>query len=71
MAGILLSGCNGKMGRAVTLSVADNCDCEIVGGIDVFDEARFGYPVFSSPAVVTKDIIDKTLIIICFVFSAL
>ena len=66
MAGILLSGCNGKMGRAVTSSVADNNECEIVGGIDVFDEARCGYPVFSSSANVSKEIIDKTDVIIDF-----
>ena len=66
MAGILLSGCNGKMGRAVTSSVADNKECEIVGGIDVFDEARCEYPVFSSPANVSKEIIDKTDVIIDF-----
>lgn len=66
MAGILLSGCNGKMGRAVTMSVADIDNCEIVGGIDVFDEVRYGYPVFSSPALVSKDIIDKADVIIDF-----
>ena len=58
MAGILLSGCNGKMGRAVTMSVAEKNDCEIVCGIDVFDEVRYGYPVFSSPALISKDITE-------------
>lgn len=66
MAGILLSGCNGKMGRAVTLSVAESADCEITGGIDVFDEVRYGYPVFASPALVSNEIIEKTDVIIDF-----
>ena len=66
MAGILLSGCNGKMGKAVTMSVADIDNCEIVGGIDVFDEVRYGYPVFCSPALVSKDIIAKADVIIDF-----
>ena len=48
MTGILLSGCNGKMGKAVTKSVAESTDCEIVGGIDIFNEALNGYPVFST-----------------------
>ncbi len=66
MAGILLSGCNGKMGRAVTLSVAESAECEITGGIDVFDEVRYGYPVFASPALVSNEIIEKTDVIIDF-----
>lgn len=66
MAGILLSGCNGKMGRAVTLSVAETDGCDIAAGIDVFDEERYGYPVFASPALITEDIIDKTDVIIDF-----
>ncbi len=66
MTGILLSGCNGKMGRAVTLSIADNDECEIVAGLDVFNEVRYGYPVFSSPAVVPNDLINKIDVIIDF-----
>lgn len=66
MAGILLSGCNGKMGRAVTLSVAETAGCDITAGIDVFDEVRYGYPVFTSPALITENIIGKTDVIIDF-----
>ncbi len=66
MSGILLSGCNGKMGRAVTLSVAETADCEISCGVDVYDEVKYGYPVFKSPAVISKDIIEKTDAIIDF-----
>lgn len=66
MAGILLSGCNGKMGRAVTMAVAESNSSAIVGGIDVFDKEQYGYPVFSSPALVKKETIDKTDVIIDF-----
>lgn len=65
MAGIILSGCNGKMGRVVTLAVGESVD-KIVGGIDIYDEELSGYPVFSSPALVTKEIIDKADVIIDF-----
>ncbi len=66
MTGIILSGCNGKMGKAVTKSVKESADCEIVGGIDVFTEAAAGYPVFSAPANVTNDITEKADVIIDF-----
>ncbi len=66
MTGILLSGCNGKMGKAVTKSVAESADCEIVGGIDIFSESLSGYPVFPAPANVTNDITEKADVIIDF-----
>ena len=66
MTGILLSGCNGKMGKAVTRSVADSGDCEIVGGIDIFAESLSGYPVFSSPANVNSETTEKADVIIDF-----
>lgn len=66
MTGILLSGCNGKMGKAVTKSVAENDSCEIIGGIDIFAESLNGYPVFSSPANVSDEITKKADVIIDF-----
>ncbi len=66
MTGIILSGCNGKMGKAVTRSVAETDGCEIVGGIDIFAESLSGYPVFSSPANVSKEITEKANVIIDF-----
>lgn len=47
---ILLSGCNGKMGRVITACVAERCDCEIVAGFDVNTESHAGFPVFANPA---------------------
>ncbi len=66
MTGILLSGCNGKMGKAVTRSVAESTDCEIVGGVDIFTEALSGYPVFSTPSAITNEITEKADVIIDF-----
>lgn len=66
MAGIILTGCNGKMGRAVTNSVAETDGFEIVCGIDVFTEERYGYPVFASPSLISDEITKKADVIIDF-----
>ena len=66
MTGIILSGCNGKMGKAVTKSVAEAENIEIVGGIDIYTENLSGYPVFSNPSTVSDDITKKADVIIDF-----
>lgn len=66
MAGILLSGCNGKMGKAVTANVAVTKDAEIIGGIDIYAENLYGYPVFASPALIPDEITKKADVIIDF-----
>ncbi len=49
MTEILLSGCNGKMGLAITKCVNENYDdCEIVAGIDCLCVQNSVYPVFNS-----------------------
>lgn len=48
MTRILLSGCCGKMGRNVISIVSQRKDCEIVGGIDIVDDATLGFPVFQN-----------------------
>ncbi|NLA76873.1 MAG: 4-hydroxy-tetrahydrodipicolinate reductase [Clostridiales bacterium] len=45
---IILSGCSGKMGKAITECVAKLDDCEIVAGVDVFENSALPYPVFMS-----------------------
>ena len=35
MTKIILNGCNGKMGLAVSRLVAERNDCEIVAGVDL------------------------------------
>ncbi|MCI8320802.1 MAG: 4-hydroxy-tetrahydrodipicolinate reductase, partial [Dorea sp.] len=49
MVNILLSGCNGKMGRMISQCVAERCDCRIVAGLDINTESQHGFPVFSNP----------------------
>ena len=66
MAGIILTGCNGKMGRAVTNSVAETDSFEIVCGIDIFTEERYGYPVYASPSLISDETAKKADVIIDF-----
>lgn len=55
MTKIILCGCNGKMGRAVTTCVADRDDCSIVAGIDLNTAAANDYPVFAALTDCTVD----------------
>lgn len=48
MTKIILSGCNGRMGRAITDIVSKTPDAQIVAGVDLNTEANFGYPVYSA-----------------------
>ncbi len=66
MAGILLCGCNGKMGKAVTKSVSETDGCEIIAGVDVYAENLNGYPVFSSVAKISTELKEKIDVIIDF-----
>jgi len=50
MINIILSGCSGKMGRAVTVSVCDDDRCQIVAGFDKNTSADMPYPVFENPS---------------------
>jgi len=43
---ILLSGCNGRMGRAITDICQKNPNTEIVAGVDINTESLFGFPVY-------------------------
>ena len=47
---VLLCGCNGRMGRAVTAMVEKEEQMRIVAGIDQFTEVANSYPVFTSIA---------------------
>ncbi len=49
MVNLLLCGCNGKMGRAVTACVDARCDCAVVAGVDLNTESHAGYPVYANP----------------------
>ena len=47
MVRIIMRGCNGKMGQSISGIVAADPETEMVAGIDVRDEGRNPYPVFT------------------------
>lgn len=49
MTRLIVSGCNGKMGRMITACVASRCDCEIVAGFDINTESAADFPVYANP----------------------
>ncbi len=48
MINILLHGCNGKMGQAVTSAALARKDLKIVCGVDPFGSSNYDYPVYKS-----------------------
>lgn len=48
---IIISGCNGHMGRAVAELCAGQPDVEAVAGFDILGQPNDSFPVFSSPAL--------------------
>lgn len=49
MTKIIISGCNGRMGQAVTAICADKEDIKIVAGFDVNAQKLNSYPVYADP----------------------
>ena len=49
MTKILLSGCNGKMGRVIAQTILKMKDCAVVAGIDPNTEINDGFHVFPTP----------------------
>lgn len=49
MTRIIISGCNGKMGRVLTSCAVGRKDCEVVAGIDVSPKEQDLFPVYRSP----------------------
>lgn len=47
MTNIILSGCNGRMGRTITKMASENENCKIVAGVDLNDYLENDYPVFT------------------------
>ncbi len=62
MTKIILSGCNGKMGRVISRIVSENESACIVAGIDINTNAMNNYPVYATPF----DIKEKADVIIDF-----
>ncbi|MBP3360263.1 MAG: 4-hydroxy-tetrahydrodipicolinate reductase [Clostridia bacterium] len=50
MTNIILSGCNGKMGRVITRLVEQDSECRIAAGLDINDFCENDYPVFTNAA---------------------
>ncbi len=50
MTKVIMNGCNGKMGRAVSDLCAETDDVEIVAGVDVDTTKNYDYPVYASIA---------------------
>lgn len=48
MTKIILSGCNGKMGRAITACVKEREDCTIVAGVDLNTTPNADFPVYDT-----------------------
>lgn len=48
MTKIIMSGCNGRMGRMITGLVSEDTEAEIVAGIDTYCGIENNYPVFKS-----------------------
>lgn len=46
MTRIILSGCNGMMGRMISEIVSEDREAEIVAGIDLYDDGIHAFPVF-------------------------
>jgi len=47
---LIVSGCNGRMGRAVECACAGQPDLELAAGIDLLGPGEREFPVFSSPS---------------------
>jgi len=58
----ILSGCNGRMGQAITRLVANKDESEIVAGVDLYDGIKNSFPVYSK----ISDVVEKADVIIDF-----
>lgn len=67
MLNVLLHGCNGKMGLAVTNAMVERDDIKIVCGVDPFGTSAYEYPVYNS----FVDVKEKADVIIDFSNPAL
>ena len=52
---LIISGCNGHMGRVVESICRGEADVEIAAGFDLLGQGERDYPVYSSPAEFTGE----------------
>ncbi len=50
---VILSGCNGVMGREISACIKERKDCTVVAGIDLHIDLPNDFPVFVKPAEIT------------------
>lgn len=55
MTRIILNGCNGRMGQAISKIVAEDENAEIVAGLDINTIMENPYPVYTNPEECTED----------------
>ena len=55
MIGLIISGCNGYMGRVVASIAANDPEITVVAGFDVNTEGCAGFPVYASPTEFNGD----------------
>ncbi len=55
MVKVILIGANGKMGSAITTTIENDKNCEIVAGVDKFKGISRSYPVYDSPKEVKEE----------------
>ncbi len=55
MTRIIISGCNGKMGREIAARVKTRTDCRVVAGIDIFTESDGLFPVYAKPDEIMEE----------------
>lgn len=48
MTNVIMHGCNGKMGRMIAGIISEDNDVALVAGVDVFDEGKNPFPVFTN-----------------------
>lgn len=47
MTRIIMHGCNGRMGQIISEICREDADTEIVAGVDITDQKKYDYPVFT------------------------
>lgn len=62
MTGIILCGCNGKMGHVVAGLAENNSDVKIICGVDAFGISTYSFPVYKS----FEDITEQADVIVDF-----
>ena len=63
---LILSGCNGKMGRVFTKTAAAYDDVEIAAGLDVTDGAHNPYPCYTRTEDIPVDVAQSADVLVDF-----